>query len=268
MKKTAAIALMALLGATPAGAQAERWSEASVSQSATVQWGETRKGSRESGGPVRAGEDGGRPVDGRGRCPCGAARPGRLQSPEVLLDGRERAGRLGRARGAYRRDGRARPRGALLAARPGARRLCRGTGGRSDRPLRGHAGERGLHRCRPRPRGQFPGGGTGRAQAEGAGRRAGPRDPWLRRPAALARAQIHRQRRRMAAPGSCLTCCTRSARRSSSIRTIRSAATTGCIARPTSRCRLPARPSTACAGSTGRRQTGNSILNSRAAPVP
>jgi hypothetical protein len=37
MKKTAAIALMAMLGATPAGAQAERSSEASKTQPATVQ---------------------------------------------------------------------------------------------------------------------------------------------------------------------------------------------------------------------------------------
>ena len=37
MKKTAAIALMALLGATPAGAQAERSSEASKTQPATLQ---------------------------------------------------------------------------------------------------------------------------------------------------------------------------------------------------------------------------------------
>ena len=37
MKKTAAIALMAFLGATPAGAQAERSSETSVNQPTTVQ---------------------------------------------------------------------------------------------------------------------------------------------------------------------------------------------------------------------------------------
>ena len=37
MKKTAAIALMAFLGDTPAGAQAERSSEASPNQPATVQ---------------------------------------------------------------------------------------------------------------------------------------------------------------------------------------------------------------------------------------
>ena len=37
MKKTAAIALMAMLGATSAGAQADRSSEASKNQPATVQ---------------------------------------------------------------------------------------------------------------------------------------------------------------------------------------------------------------------------------------
>ena len=113
---------------------------------------ELREGARQPGQPVHSGEDGGRQGDRHDRCAGAAGRARGLQSAEILLDGVQRAGRLGRARRPHRRDDRARAGDECLGARPGARRLCGRPGQRGDRPLRGEAGGGRLHRRGPRAR--------------------------------------------------------------------------------------------------------------------
>ena len=188
---------------------------------------ELRKGARQPGEPVCPGEDGGRQGDRHDRRARAAGRAGGLQSPEILLDGVQRAGRLGRARRTDRGDDRAGAGDQCLGARSGARRLFGRPGQRGDRALRGEAGGGGLRRRCPRSRAR---GTRDRPRRPSSGRRRA-RQRSARSSAARANAarsaSTTRRRPRTAARGSSPTCCTRSARPNSSMPTIRCVATIG-----------------------------------------
>jgi hypothetical protein len=105
MKKTAAIALMACLGATPAGAQAERSSEAAKPARSSPSSEKVRDNPAAQYVLVKTvvGQVMG-VVDARAT----SIEPEGYNLLKYSWTAEKRAGRLGRARGPHRRDGRAR----------------------------------------------------------------------------------------------------------------------------------------------------------------